>query len=105
MSSDYHQYTTLAATVTQTDRLRSKWSGIPSQRHTGNACKISDLERRSAHAQMAWSQKIGKSEISLDTGVTLSDSDSAPVKKFLNPDSGNFSNLKIRHQLRLRLQP
>jgi len=43
MSSDYHQYTTLAATVTQTDRLRSKWSGIPSQRHTGNACKISDL--------------------------------------------------------------
>jgi len=35
--------------------------------HTGNACKISDLENSSAHAQMAWSQKFGKSEISLDT--------------------------------------
>jgi len=39
--------------------------------HTGNACKISDLENRSAHAQMAWSQKFGKSEISLDTGFAL----------------------------------
>jgi len=38
--------------------------------HTGNACKIYDLENRSAHAQMAWSQKFGKSEISLDTGST-----------------------------------
>ena len=26
--------------------------------HTGNACKISDLENRSAYAQVAWSQKF-----------------------------------------------
>ena len=39
--------------------------------HTENACKISDLENRSAHAQMDWSQQFGKSEISLDTGTWI----------------------------------
>jgi len=33
MSSDYSQYTTLVATVTLTERLRNKWSGI-SLNHT-----------------------------------------------------------------------
>jgi len=31
-----------------------------------------------------------KSEISLDTGVTFSDSDSTPVPKFLNPGAEIF---------------
>jgi len=46
-----------------------------------------------------------KSEVA---GVTFSDSDSAPIPKFLNPGSGswsgNSSNLRIRLLFRLRLQ-
>ena len=40
------------------------------------------------HAHMVWIQKFRKSEISLDTGVTFSDSDSASI--FLNPDPGIY---------------
>jgi len=34
------------------------------------ASEMQDLEYYSAHAQMAWSQRLRKSEISLDTCLT-----------------------------------
>jgi len=38
-----------------------------SENRTASACEMHDLEYHSAHAQMAWSQRFRKSEISLDT--------------------------------------
>jgi len=49
MSSDYSQYT-----ASNTNRALAKpmtWN--LARPHTGNACKISDLENRSADVQMA----------------------------------------------------
>jgi len=45
-----------------------------------------------------------RAPISEVAGVTFSDSDSAPVPKFLNPAADIISNLRIRPLFRLRLQ-